>query len=305
MYARVFKQEERVSSSVSAGTGASAGGHKSNVALRLIRETAANISINPYEAQKKSKDANKILLLRRLGLLEPERNAERNNTESTAVNNGTPLMPNPLNSAASVAFLFSSNSESDRPAPRRSAVAGVLLSAAAEALMGSSSPVSLSSNGAGAANGSTQLQGAVPRRPSRLVTAGSQLVDLTISNIKVRNLKSSAVIGDANPYVTVSLNDPSIEPLKTDVKWNSETASWSDELVFHRIDSAKLHEGTLDVQVYDKERIRRKMLLGAVQIKLTGVDVRNVSSWFALEGGSSGNNGEIHLSINSKPSASS
>ena len=91
-------------------------------------------------------------------------------------------------------------------------------------------------------------------------------VTVTVTDIKVKNLISGAYIGKANPYVVMSLAGVR---LKTKVKWNENNAKWEDSIVFDEIASLR-SSGTLDVKVYDKERLARKVLLGAVTLDIAG-----------------------------------
>lgn len=95
----------------------------------------------------------------------------------------------------------------------------------------------------------------------------SSTVTVTVSHISVKNLVSKAYIGKGNPYVVISLGDMR---LKTKVKWNESTATWSEALVFRDISKSLRTVGMLDVKVYDKERLGRKTLLGAVTLTIDG-----------------------------------
>ena len=90
---------------------------------------------------------------------------------------------------------------------------------------------------------------------------------VTVSHISVKHLVTKAFIGKANPYVVITLGDMR---LKTKVKWNESNASWSEALVFKNISKSLRTVGALDVKVYDKERLARKTLLGAVTLTIDG-----------------------------------
>ena len=49
-----------------------------------------------------------------------------------------------------------------------------------------------------------------------------------------------------------------------------------------------LHQLKMSVKVFDKERIRRKRLLGSVAIGLSTLNLRPIESFFAMEAGESG-----------------
>lgn len=108
-------------------------------------------------------------------------------------------------------------------------------------------------------------------------------------------MTTAALVGGPNPYVAFSVG--SVRQ-KTKVKWNHREADWHNanfEFIIprERISTTKLH-----VRVYDKERVRRKRLLGLVSLQLTGVDIRNIDNWFALEGGEcAGLDASIHLCL--------
>ncbi len=72
---------------------------------------------------------------------------------------------------------------------------------------------------------------------------------------------------------------------------------WKNTVLTFRSTLARLENQRLYVRVFDKERIRRKRLLGAVSVKLAGLEVHGIQSWFALEGGDRGSNGDVYLNI--------
>jgi Ca2+-dependent lipid-binding protein len=89
------------------------------------------------------------------------------------------------------------------------------------------------------------------------------------------------------------------EKVKTSVKWNHKEAVW-DETFSLQISTEQLADENLMVEVYDKERIRRKRLLGTVAIKLHSLLSVNGGSWYALEGGEKSSCGEVHLNLTIK-----
>lgn len=120
---------------------------------------------------------------------------------------------------------------------------------------------------------------------------------LEVNNIQVRGLQSSAYLSLANPYVSISYLN---RRLKTSVKYNCTTAQWLDSVLTFPVNSNSDSEHigeVLHVEVFDKEFIRRKRLLGSVQVRLSGVRSRPIESWFALDGGESGSSGYVFLSI--------
>jgi hypothetical protein len=122
----------------------------------------------------------------------------------------------------------------------------------------------------------------------------SDLIVIRITDIQARHLVTKAVFGYANPYVVFTLDG---ERLKTGVKWNTGEPSWTNEEIRFRRSTSGDSDRMLHVRVYDKERIARKTLIGAVSINISVVDLHPISSWFALEGGVVGCSGEIHLAI--------
>lgn len=114
-----------------------------------------------------------------------------------------------------------------------------------------------------------------------------------IKDIEARGLVSKALIGKSNPYVVVSFDE---QRAKTSVKWNTNTPKWSEELKLTNV-STNSASKTIEVRIYDKERLARKTLLGAVTISIDGVDLHPTESWFTLSGGEIGCSGDIHLNI--------
>jgi Ca2+-dependent lipid-binding protein len=125
--------------------------------------------------------------------------------------------------------------------------------------------------------------------------AGDSHCYVKIAVVKLRGLRSGALFGQANPYITFTLGS---QREKTSVKWGGKDDwYWKDPNILFRASSAKIQTYKLYIKVYDKERIRRKRLLGAVAVKLSGLEVNGIDSWFALEGGDTGSNGDVFLSI--------
>jgi hypothetical protein len=58
-----------------------------------------------------------------------------------------------------------------------------------------------------------------------------------------------------------------------------------------------VREGYLRVKIFDKERMRRKRLMGAVNVKLAPLEYHQFESWYALEGGEQGNYGEVYFKV--------
>ena len=65
---------------------------------------------------------------------------------------------------------------------------------------------------------------------------------------------------------------------------SSSVGRWSDSMLM--------------VRVCDKERLRRKTLLGIVSVKLTALEFHAFDQcWYALEGGEHGDYGEVHFGV--------
>jgi len=126
----------------------------------------------------------------------------------------------------------------------------------------------------------------------------ADLVIVKVSQLRVQGLTSNAFFGSVNPYVAITLGETR---LKTAVAWNSSTgkARWDAPLTF-RYSKTRLTSGQarLRVEVFDKERVRRKRALGGVTIKLAGLELFRIESWFALEGGeTTKQTGELFLVV--------
>lgn len=113
----------------------------------------------------------------------------------------------------------------------------------------------------------------------------ADLVIVNVKKIEVQGLTSNSLFGSVNPYIAMTLGETR---LKTQVAWNSASgkASWDVPMSF-RYSRARLASGQarLRVEIFDKERLRRKRALGSVNIKLAGLELFRIESWFALEGG--------------------
>mmetsp|Transcript_30331 Transcript_30331/g.43399 ORF Transcript_30331/g.43399 Transcript_30331/m.43399 type:complete len:716 (+) Transcript_30331:2172-4319(+) len=103
---------------------------------------------------------------------------------------------------------------------------------------------------------------------------------LRVSGLRVRGLQAH-LSAAPRPYVAVTLHSLR---LKTPVSWTQPDAEWPLMVM----DFPEGHgAGPLEVRVFDKERLSRKRLLGAVSVRLAGLGERSVESWYALQGGAS------------------
>ena len=98
------------------------------------------------------------------------------------------------------------------------------------------------------------------------------MLTLRVSSFQVKGLQSFSLIGSANPYLSVSLGS---QRQKTTVLWGRAQGHWEGHMDFS-LPAKQLESAYLTVRVFDKERIRRKRLLGAVAVKLVGLHVPHV-----------------------------
>jgi hypothetical protein len=126
-----------------------------------------------------------------------------------------------------------------------------------------------------------------------------KLCKIRISKLQVRGLRSSSYFSSTNPYVSISLGTS--QRIKSSVKWGQSEASWEKILDFSNTPIEHLDNLQLIVTVFDKERIRRKRVIGSVTVKVSGLGVgeRRVESWYALKGGDSSvnNTGEVFFNM--------
>jgi hypothetical protein len=138
----------------------------------------------------------------------------------------------------------------------------------------------------------------------------TELYTVRIQRVEAKSLLTKAVFGSTNPYVVITLGS---QRQKLPVQWNTSHPKWlTEELVYERVPLGARGQGggggggqRLDIRVYDKERLARKTLLGAVTIPIDGIDLHPIESWFALSGGVLGGNGEIYLEVRSSASRQS
>jgi hypothetical protein len=112
----------------------------------------------------------------------------------------------------------------------------------------------------------------------------ADLVQIQISRIEVRGLKTASLFGGCNPYMAISLGG---QRQKTAVIWNAKggACKWKNITLTFKFPRDRLAHARLLVRVYDKERIRRKRLLGGTSLLLSGLALYRVESWLALSGG--------------------
>jgi hypothetical protein len=125
-------------------------------------------------------------------------------------------------------------------------------------------------------------------------------------------------------YICVNSNYPDYK-FKTSVIWDHKVARWTDSITIplptektvragwvgdasssstaavtteEGMGTDRWSDSMLIVKVFDKERLRRKTLLGVVSVKLTALEFRGIDAcWYALEGGEYGDYGEVHFGV--------
>jgi hypothetical protein len=123
--------------------------------------------------------------------------------------------------------------------------------------------------------------------------SGAQCL-IQIDSIQVRGLHTTAFLGGPNPYVYFTINGR--RRVKTSVKWDHKEATWNETKELPT-DMPTIQEGRITIRVYDKERMRRKRLVGSVSVKLAPLEFHSFESWYALEGGEQGNYGEVYCKM--------
>ena len=59
----------------------------------------------------------------------------------------------------------------------------------------------------------------------------------------------------------------------------------------------KLLTGSVEICVYDKEPVHRKRLMGRVEVRLAGLELHRIQSWFALSGSDFADGAEVFAVI--------
>lgn len=114
--------------------------------------------------------------------------------------------------------------------------------------------------------------------------SNDERITVVVSKIEVTDLKTSSYFSSANPYVALVFDKVR---QKTNVLWDRSygDGTWAEPNIQFHCTSGKLMHTQLQIEVFDKERIRRKRLLGRVQVQLGGLALHRIESWFALSGG--------------------
>jgi hypothetical protein len=118
---------------------------------------------------------------------------------------------------------------------------------------------------------------------------------LGITDLKIRGLNSGSMFSAPNPYVAIILGE---DRQKTPVLHlhGAITGAWpaTTKLSFR---GHGPRYSSVSVQVFDKELVRRKRILGSVTVSILGVEDRAIEGWFALDGGEAGSKAEIYMRI--------
>jgi hypothetical protein len=130
---------------------------------------------------------------------------------------------------------------------------------------------------------------------TELNATDTKTITIEVSRMEVRGIISQAFFCQANPYIAITFGD---QYVKTPVKWNAKmgAAKWKKTALTVNIQRSKLSRGRMEVQVNDKERVRRKRMLGKVTVNLGGLDLHRIENWFPLRGGEY-EGGEVFLSL--------
>jgi len=112
--------------------------------------------------------------------------------------------------------------------------------------------------------------------------SGGPPCTVRVSSLRVRGLTTSSFFGGPNPYVAITILNTR---QKTKVKWGHREANWKAFFLDYTLPRAAVAAHRVAVRVFDKERVQRKRLLGAVNIRMAGIDAHPIEGWFALEGG--------------------
>jgi hypothetical protein len=126
---------------------------------------------------------------------------------------------------------------------------------------------------------------------------GDQVV-IEISQLKVKGIVSSATFSQANSYLVIQYMK---DRKKTECVAGSE-AEWNGIILQFKVERAKLLQGSsedtiLQLFVFDKQLVNRKVPIGSVKVSLAGIHVHDIDNWFALSGVKSNINSSVHLTI--------
>lgn len=113
--------------------------------------------------------------------------------------------------------------------------------------------------------------------------------NIKISQLKAKNLHSKTFFMISNPYIALTIEDIR---QKTTVQKNTNNPIWLNEEI--SFDGVNIKQQILHLEIFDKELISRKSLLGEIYIPLNELEYSNeLESWMILTGGSSEDSDEI------------
>jgi curved DNA-binding protein CbpA len=136
-----------------------------------------------------------------------------------------------------------------------------------------------------------------PMKPSLSSLSSLCRNTIEITEIKAKGLHSRTLFGLSNPYVACTIG---LVREKTAVISHTNDPDWGmrEKLIFQNI---SLMSDSLHVEIFDKELISRKSLLGEISIPLSDLRYNEeIKNWMSLSGGSSEESDhvcQIYLSI--------
>jgi len=122
--------------------------------------------------------------------------------------------------------------------------------------------------------------------------SGGESYPILVTDMRVRGLKTSSLLSAANPYIKVVLN---AQRIKTTVRWNSNNAVWKDFTMNFHLSTSNLASKSFIVIVYDKERVRRKRMLGTIKVPLGALERGPIEGWFTLDKALSPNDAPVGI----------
>lgn len=133
---------------------------------------------------------------------------------------------------------------------------------------------------------------------ARTSNEGGDQIVIEISHLKVKGIVSSAMISQPNPYLVIQYMK---DRKKTECAVGSE-AEWNGVVLQFKVERAKLLQGSsedtiLQLFVFDKQVLQRKVPIGSVKVSLAGIHVHDIDNWFVLSGVKSNINSSVHLTI--------
>jgi hypothetical protein len=123
----------------------------------------------------------------------------------------------------------------------------------------------------------------------------TDLCYIDIQDMQVKGIISGSILGLINPYIAFTCLG---QRIKTKVQWDKKgLITWENDVISLKANKNRLGQTSIQVEVFDKERIRRKKLVGELTIKMSGLEMHSIDSWFALNSITPTKNCEVHLNI--------